>query len=98
MPTARAHLSPHVNSSGGVMLYLPPAPNNKESQDRVICRDVLGILERGGVGWANQAQANFLGDAFIEALSALLWVITDMWEILHERCCRPSEFWKKPSS
>lgn len=92
-PTSSTRVRAQVDMHGSVTLYLPPPKDASENQDRVICRDVLGMLAHAGIGWASQAQAQFLGDAFIEALGALLWLINDHWDKLKSRCCEPSDFW-----
>ena len=81
-PTSSTRVRAQVDMHGSVTLYLPPPKDASENQDRVICRDVLGMLAHAGIGWASKAQAQFLGDAFIEALGALLWLINNHWDKL----------------
>ena len=51
-PAASAHVQPQ-QVNGQVELYLPPRKDARETQDRVICREILDLLRRMGLGWAN---------------------------------------------
>jgi hypothetical protein len=91
-PTNSRHLQPQ-RTDDTVELRLPPPRDSSPNSDRLFRREFLSRLQDAGVGWASQAQANCQGDAFVEALGAVLWTINQQWPALQERLCSPSEYW-----
>ena len=92
VPCGTTHVQPNV-TEGTIELHLPTPRDSNTNQDRVIRREFLLMLQQAGVGWASEGQARSQGDAFVEAVGAVLWKITDQWRVLDERSLAPSDFW-----
>ena len=64
-------------------------PNGKEQ----LTIDLYKHLQRLGLGWLNQEQAETLGVPMVKALAGVLWEITDHWKKLADAHCRPPAHW-----
>lgn len=65
----------------------------RNSKDQ-LAFDVFSLWKGEGLGWLSAAQAQSVGVPFAMALHEVLWEITDQWDTLAAKNCRPEKVWE----
>lgn len=95
---ADGHIEPQHDDAGHIMLCAAECHFTKEAGmtpngEEQLTIDLYKHLQRLGLGWLNELQANTLGVPMVKALAGVLWEITDHWKKLADAHCRPPAHW-----
>ena len=84
------HIEVAHDEEGNVVLFSPACTvaikNNKDQ----LMVDVFGLFQHKGLGWLNKNLADQFGVPFLTALGEVLWEITDNWDMLASKTCKPA--------
>ena len=89
------HVQPTFDEAGDIVLYQPRCPVDKALDNkRQLIVNVFALFDKEGLGWLSPDVAMSLGQPLLVALGEVLWEVTDQWDVLAERSCRPAAIWE----